>query len=559
MIPLGVLLLAGPALAQDAPLPWSALVDGERLWEADSVMASADAAAQAALAALQARGFLAAVIDSAVVQGGRGTLHLRRGALTTVDRVHIEGLTVLDADLLLASLETRSGSALDVGALGRDLGRILAALERAGRPAAMVEVAQVEVHPKGASVTIAVAEGRPHVLRGLELVPSGRTSAAFAARLAGLRPGLPLEDFDATRIQSELEASGLFAAVGTPELAIEDEGYVLVRVEVEEAQPGAVDLVLGYLPPAVPGGPAALVGSGSLVLRNLFGRGRRLGVELQRHPGLVSALDLRLADPFLFDLPLRLEARFSGYQSDSTFARHTFALEAGYRLARGLELVVAASRETVEAGVAGGALLDGRPRVPPADAWFAGAGLRFAQLDRPRNPRRGLTLEALLERGLQHRTLPQGADEPARLQQQRLRAATRLFIPTLRRQTAVIGGDVGVLLGDSYNESDLFRFGGAATLRGYDEERFRGNVVGRGVIEYRYLLDPTSHAFVFFDLGFVGRPATPGAPPSQHVLPGYGIGLQYHTPLGIATATYALNPDEGPTRGRVHVGLSIGL
>ncbi len=43
------------------------------------------------------------------------------------------------------------------------------------------------------------------------------------------------------------------------------------------------------------------------------------------------------------------------------------------------------------------------------------------------------------------------------------------------------------------------------------------------------------------------------------MLPGYGIGAQLRTGIGLATVTYALNPDLPATRGKVHVGLSVGL
>jgi outer membrane protein assembly factor BamA len=203
--------------------------------------------------------------------------------------------------------------------------------------------------------------------------------------------------------------------------------------------------------------------------------------------------------------------------------------------------------------------VDGGQRVPGADAWFGGIGVRFARVDRPMNPRSGLALSTLLEQGVKRRSLVTGSDEQVAVRQQRLHARGRLFVPTFPRQALVVGGDAAILLGDVFDDSDLFRFGGATSLRGYDEERFRGNIVGRALTEYRYQLDPTSFAFVFFDLGYVRRPATPGLPAGEQVLPGYGLGLQYRTPLGLVTASYALNPEEGPTRGKIHVGLSVAL
>jgi outer membrane protein assembly factor BamA len=547
-------LLAAPALAQNADDPrWRIVVDGEEQSHITAV--DAPAAARAAQAALAAEGYPLAEADSAAAH----TLYLSRGPRLTVAAIEFEGMESVDAELQKSAFGTRAGRPLDPAVLEEDVRGLLGALDRAGRPLARAEVAAIEVGPDGLTVRIAVHEGPALRLAGLEFVPAGRTDAAFAARLAGLRPGGPLPRFDAPAVRRELEATGLFATVGVPELALDASGDAVIRVPVEEAQPGAVDLVLGYLPPAGPGDSGQLVGSGSLVLRNLFGRGRRMSLDLVRNPGLVSSLDIRAADPFLFGVPLRLEGRFSGYQQDSTFSRQLFGAELGYRFAPGLEAMLVASREYVESGIAGAVEVDGRPRVPGSDAWFGGVGLRFERVDRPMNPRRGLVLETLLEQGVKRRSLPSGSEEAVSVRQQRLHARGRLFIPTFARQAAVLGGDGAVLLGDVYDDSDLFRFGGATSLRGYEEEQFRGNVVARGLAEYRYQLDPTSHAFVFFDLGYIRRPDTPGAAADARLAPGYGLGLQYRTPLGLVTASYALNPEDGPTRGKVHMGLSIGL
>jgi outer membrane protein assembly factor BamA len=550
---------ASVAFAQGNPPRWIAYADGERLAAPDSVVATPDEAARLALTALHERGYLAAAIDSAVVDQGTAVLYASRGAVTLVDQLHIQGVTAVDVDVLRGALQTRSGSPFTAAGLSSDIGRILSALERSGRPMARAEVSSIELDGTRAEITITVHEGSAHVLRGIEFLPDARTDPEFAARLAGLRPGAPLQRYDPAAIRRELEYTGLFASIGEAELIIDAEGQAVIRIPVEEAQPGAVDLVMGYLPPASTGGSGSLIGSGSLVLRNLFGRGRRLSFELIRNPGLVSEVDFRVADPYLFGVPLRLEARFSGYQSDSTFSRQLFGMESGYRLAPGLEVFAAASRESVEAGIAGAKIVDGRQRVSSSGALFGGIGARFFRVDRPLNPRTGILIESLLEQGVRRRTLPPGSEEAVAVRQQRLHAGARVFIPTFSRQTVVIGGNAAVLLGEVYDDSDLFRFGGATTMRGYEEDQFRGNMVGRATLEYRYLLDPTSFAFAFADLGYVHRPETPGAGRSENVLTGYGLGLQYRTPLGLATATYALNPDDGLTRGKVHVGLSIAL
>ncbi len=570
--------LAASVRAQpEPPVPgWQLVAGGEVLpWTPPRRVPpdSAEAAAALVLAHLQAEGHVLARIDSAGFRDGRPTVYASPGEAARVASVSFEGFTTLDAASLADAMETRPGRRFRRETLERDLAALLVRYERLGFPLARLRpelTLDPETEPPGLAVHIVAEEGATYDFAGLELDGGRATSARFAARVAGLHPGAPLAPYDPEGIRRSLEATGLFEEVGPPTLALTDSGAV-VRIHVEEGPPGTFDLVLGYLPGSA-GQDGSFVGNGLLELRNLFGGGRRLRLRLVRNPGLVSSVDARVADPFVFGLPLSAEARFEGYNQDSTFARQRYRLEGGYRLAPGLELIATASRENVEPGIYGARLVNGRPRVAKSSALFGGVGVRYRRVDRPANPRRGLVLEALAEQGFKQREVPDadsaGLTQPVDLRQQRLIATGRLFVPTLRRQVLALGGEASVLLGGRaagddeaaiYDEGDLFRFGGANSLRGYDEDRFFGTTVARALAEYRYQLDRTSYAFLFVDVGYVERPALPDFEASREVLPGYGFGIQYRTPLGLVTVTYAINPDLGVGQGKVHAGLSFGL
>ncbi|NNF57353.1 MAG: BamA/TamA family outer membrane protein [Rhodothermaceae bacterium] len=563
-----------PSEAQTPPT-WQLVADGEAVdWRPTRAVPSdsAEAAAALALAYLHHEGYALARIDSATIAQAP-TLYATRGPVAQVRRVTLEGASAVGADEFAATMATQPGDSFDREALEQDLEALLVRYERLGYPLAQVRPAitlDTDAAVPGVHVRLLVNEGDVLRLVGVELEGDRRTSGALAARVTDLQPGQPLVPYDPEAIRRALEATGLFEEVGAPVLVLSDSGAI-VRVPVAEGPPGTFDLVLGYLP-AADGRDGSVVGNGFIELRNLFGGGRQLRLRLIRNPGLVSSVDVRLSDPFLLGLPLRVEGQFAGYSQDSTFSRQQFRIESGYRVAPGLELIAAASREAVEPGFFGAQLVDGRPRVAASDAVFGGVGLRYRRLDIGVNPRRGLVLEALAEQGFKRRQVPAtdgaGVVVPVNVRQQRLLASGRLFVPTFSRQVAVMGGEASVLLGGRaagddaravYDEGDLFRLGGAASLRGYDEDRFFGTTTARALAEYRYQLDRTSFAFLFVDLGYVDRPPLPDLDAERLWLPGYGFGLQYRTPVGLVTVTYAVNPDLGLAQGKVHAGLSFGL
>lgn len=585
---LGVVLLGGLGLcgpvsgfsqpASDMPEPavWELVMAGTAAsWPTAPPSAPVDsvrAVAASLLQALQQDGFYYARIDSAAIDTARRPprvrLYAHRGPRIRLDTLRIRGAEAVPPERLRATAETRPGRPLNGLTLERDLEAMLSLYESEGYPLAQIQVADVTLRrgpAPGLAVTLQVEEGRRLWLKGVALPPNTRTRPGFAASRVGLRTGAPLTDYDPAAIQRALRETGLFQSVGVPELRVEDDGGATVFVPVEEAPPGSFDLVLGYLPPSGTRG-GQLVGSGELFLENLFGGGRTGDLTLDRRPGQASLFDVSAADPYVLGLPLRVEGRFRGEQRDSTFGKRAYRGEVGYRLTGGLELRGSVSREVVRPGQAGGQLQGREQAVPRAQALFYGLGAAYRQLDDPRTPRSGGWIAVDLEQGRKdrrfRRVTPDGDTLRVRqsLRQERITGGARLFLPLFDRQGVVLGGDASVLVSDAYDQSDLFRIGGAQSLRGYDEDRFLGNVTVRALAEYRLQIDRVSYAFAFFDLGYVERPELNATPARSGWHPGYGLGIQAGTALGVVTLTYALQPADGtPANGRVHVGLGFNL
>ena len=550
-IRLALAALAGAAPPAAAQTAWT-------VWAADSARTVQTAGGVAAvLDTLAARGYPAARVDS--VRGSEVWAAL--GPASRVASVEVVGSEALPADRLTAGWRTREGAAYSAPRLAADLRASALALARLGYADAVL-VPTVTAGEGGAvAVSVRVDEGAPAEVAGVELVGARRPSRAFASRVAAVGPGASLAALDLGRVRAALDATRLYDEVGEPVVARAADGRVVVQVPVREAPPGSFDAVLGVLTPT-DGRDLEVVGSGRVNLRNPFGGGRALDVELERNPALASSFLLAARDPFVLGTPIAVGLRFEGESrgDPAPFTRQRYAAEVGYALAPGLSLVAGLTAEAVRPGVAEGGV--GAASVRRSDALYVGAGVVLDRLDAPRNPRRGLALRLYAEGGRPRTTSPDPTVLLETGPRRRLEAAVRGYVPTFRRQAAVVGLDARVLQGgtaDALDEGDLFRLGGARTLRGYDEEAFRGRAVGRLLAEYRVLFDADSYGLAFVDLGYVDRPALGAAPPEARVLPGYGLGVRARTGLGLLSISYALNPDLPVGRGKVHVGVAVGL
>ncbi len=546
------------------------VVDGEEVnWEparsfpADSV----EVVAARFLDHVRRQGFLYARADS-LQHAQSAAAYISRGPRVLVGEVRLEGSdpgALSDAGVFLG---IDQGDPFVTSEVERALLALLQQYVRAGYLFAEVKVASVDPiagELERVRLVVGVDVGQQVILDRIELDGAARTRPRFVGRLTGLRPGRILTDFDPDEVRRVLLATDYFEDVGIPELLRESDDRVRLVIPLRDAAPGAFDLVMGYTPETGSVQRGGLVGNGHLQLRNLFGGGRDFSLRLNRLPGRVSTVDVAVADPGVLSLPVGIELSFNGVQQDSTYDQQRYGANLTYALGRNLTVVAGATREITKPGLAGLALRVGAQRIPRSTASFVGAGVRFESLDWPVNPRRGVEVETMFERGNKNRTsrivdaAQDTLTERTRSRQERLRVRARYYVPLLRRQVVVAGVDARMLISENYDESDLVRFGGANSLRGYNEEQFLGRLAGRAILEVRHRLDRYAYAFVFTDIGYLEVPDTPDLEARKEILPGFGFGIQFRTPVGLINASYAFNDSDSPIDGRVHVGLSFSL
>lgn len=577
-----VMIAGGASFAQDVAaqqsgVVWQSVIDGRHETISNSrrmPLDSLQVVQRKVLAAEREKGYYMARLDSVVVGDTTTTpvrvlMYVKRGPRLPVSSIEIAGLEALTRTEVDALMSIRTGRILSPSVLLADIDRILRAYELKGYPFARLKVGEISIASDtdnpGLALRLEVDEAQRVRINDIVLSGSRRTSIAFVQQLTGLRKGAWLNR-DLDEVQQALVTSRFFSQVGTPRLIEIGQQEVILQIPVVEEAPGAFDLVLGYQPASAGGTSQGLVGNGHLNLRNMFGGGRQIAIRLNRLPGQISSVNAAFADPFLFGLPFSLEGAFEGLQQDSTYGQQAYRGAVGYRITGGLETLLTISREVTKPGQAGLRLQNERQRIPRSEVVFAGLTIRFLRVDSPLNPRRGLQIETRLERGrkISTRLQYQSATNDTTtvrtvVRQERLLLSGRLFIPTFSRQTFVVGNDTRVLASRDYDTSDLFRIGGAQSLRGYDEDRFRGRLVSRSLAEYRYLFDRESYAYLFFDLGYVDQPATPDFEARQSFYSGYGLGIRFETGIGLINTSLALSTNDNPSQARVHVGLSLGL
>jgi outer membrane protein assembly factor BamA len=293
---------------------------------------------------------------------------------------------------------------------------------------------------------------------------------------------------------------------------------------------------------------AYVSGAIDLRLQNIFGTGRDLALAWRRDRIAGSALALSYRERFLFGWPPDLELDIAQTVRDSTYtfqsAGGALVLPLGHNFA--LETGAVYDRSVFHVGRQGNSRrLRGRVGVvyeslgSETDGRSFGRLEVFAELARKRSSVFVGGMEEEEEEGARQTLWNGRFVSGVRLAPRHLLAA--------RGEWHLVESDAGAI-----DESELFYFGGARTLRGYREEQFRGEQVGYGGVEYRYGEPRSAQLYAFLDAGGLRR-RTDGVWRQEAHL-GYGAGLRGQVATGVFDIAVGVG-EEGLAGAKLHVSL----
>ncbi len=125
------------------------------------------------------------------------------------------------------------------------------------------------------------------------------------------------------------------------------------------------------------------------------------------------------------------------------------------------------------------------------------------------------------------------------------------FIKSLFKKVIIASRGLGGysdLPGDkNLPESEQFQFGGASTLRGYLEQSFISNWYYVIQNEIRQHSSQINFLYLFSDIGWYNV--------SIKIPLSAGFGIQQKTPIGVLRLEYAVNRDDRPGKGKIHIQL----
>jgi outer membrane protein insertion porin family len=484
-------------------------------------------------------------------------LFVDEGRQTVVGSIGVDGEAALSEAEILDLLETRVGNPLRTRVLEDDIDALLKRYEQAGYPFAACSVESLARAPGDGedrlALVLGVAEGTRMTIDEIRVEGNTETRSEVVVRETRFGPGEQYDPAKVEAIRPRLQRLNLFDAVSEPELYLrERKGGLLIRVR--EGSTNTFDGVVGYVPAVEPGEGGYVTGLASVSMRNLFGTGRKFSFRWQREDRFSQELGLRYVEPWLFGQPVNLGGGFLQRKQDTTFVKRVFDLKADLMLSDALTAGVLFSTERVIPADSAGT------RVLPSSVVTVGADLQYDTRNDPYSPTAGARYRSDYQYGTRRiARVPAGFSSRVRSRTsiQRFGLDCDIYLQTFPRQVVALGLHGREVRSGAIDESEMLRFGGARSLRGYREAQFLGSRIAWTNLEYRFLLSRRSFLAGFLDTGYYFRPADDlrGIAQADDFKYGYGLGLQVETGLGIIAVSFALGEGDSFSSGKVHFGL----
>ena len=425
-------------------------------------------------------------------------------------------------------------------------------LQNNGYPFAKVWLDVNSLDPKSAQATLHIEKGEEVKLEEVFLKGEVEVSEKFLTNFIAVKEGDLYDESRMRKISTRIDQIQFIDEIKPHEILFTPEGAELY-LYLKSNPVSLVNGVVGIQPDPVTG-DNIITGDVRLKLQNILNRGELLDINWRSLQPQTQDLKMHANYPFLFDTPFGSDFKFDLYRRDSTFLTTIVDIGAQYFMRGGNYLKVFFEAENSN-------LLSGAENSSMANSKFSsvssnryGIGVYRRQLDYLPNPSKGIFVELDLAAGRRSSRRP-GADSSNVSTTYSARLDLEWFVPLARRHVLRLANRTRVYYAPEIFTNELYRFGGLNTQRGFDEEELFASTLTTFSLEYRFLVDKDSHAFLFYDQSIYENNSDGYYKDTPF---GVGAGFSFGTNIGIFSISYGIGKQfDNPMllrNGKVHFG-----
>ncbi len=317
--------------------------------------------------------------------------------------------------------------------------------------------------------------------------------------------------FNQQKISEISEASNnldFIKEIKSPEILFTKDS-TLLYMYLKKHQNNSFDGIIGFA--SKENGDLLFNGNLEIQLNNILNTGEKFGLFWNSIGEEKQELKLNTEIPYIFNSRFSPELTFSIYKQDSTFINSKFDSKIGYHINSKIKLSLtynAEKSENLKEKLSN--------NIETYSNYFLGVQLKYSI---PKN-------DYFLNNKFQLDINPSfGSRETTNktTNQFKIEGSTSYLWELNSRNSIFIKNKTGYLNSDSYINNELFRIGGASSIRGFNEQSLFTNKYTFVNLEYRYLTSEKSYLYTITDLAKVNLNS------KKQNLIGLGLGYLFNT------------------------------
>ncbi|GIV44767.1 MAG: hypothetical protein KatS3mg035_1890 [Bacteroidia bacterium] len=512
---------------------------------------------------LYGKGYLAAGIDSLITDSLHKTIYIKTG--NSYKWVEIKSNNVDEGILSQAGFREKiyRNKIINYSQIERLMQRILIICQNQGYPFAKVKLDSVVINNHSISANLLLDKNNFIVIDSIIIKGDAKINPIYIYNYLDVKPGDAYNENNLSKISNRIKELAFVKESKAFDLLFTSEKNKLY-LYLDKRKASTFDGVLGILPDDNNPGKIILTGDIRLKLLNSFGRGELIDINFRRLQTQTQELRTSFVFPYIFNTPLAFEGKLDIYRRDSSFINVNRIGGIQYLFTGGnyIKTYIQSKSSSI---ISNNGLenLSSLPDYADSRTLLYGVGFRTEKTDYRLNPRKGFRMQFNGAGGrrkiLKHPKIKDELYDNIELSamQYDTEFSGDAFIPTSKRSTIRIGQQAAYLIGKNLFENELYRIGGFRTLRGFDEESIFASFYTITHLEWRYLLEQNSYAYLFWNGAYYENRSINKF---IHDTPyGFGLGLSFETKAGIFSLNYAIgrqfnNPID-IRAAKVHFGL----
>ena len=435
--------------------------------------------------------------------------------------------------------------------ISRTLQRTQRDMENNGYPFAAVSLDSVIIDSTSLRAKLLIERGPAIKWIKINLRGESFVSTRLLSSYIHIKVGDTYNQSDVQLISARLKQINFIEEIKPAEILFTQEGAELF-LYLKSKPVSLANGVIGLQPNPVTQ-KVMLTGDVRLKLVNVLKKAESIELNWKSIQAQTQSLKAQLNTPNLFSTPFGIDGQFQMYKRDSSFLELKSTLGVQYALNNGSYLK-AFYRNNSSSVLKGGLNNPVFSNLGTVKTNAYGLALYKQTLDYLPNPSKGFSL--LTDVSIGKRKSKQ-TDTSDVVTNTTFRTEFKIdwFIPLSKRHVLRLANHSEFYLAPVFFQNESIRFGGQNSLRGFNEEEMRATTNSIFSLEYRFLVDQNSFAFLFYDQAWYENRTTDYYNDTPL---GFGVGFSFGTNIGTFSISYALGKQfNNPILfrdGKVHFG-----